>query len=61
MFLVPLIVGESFMTRESKLLWLAPGLYWYWILQLAVLASVMFEMVFMCERLDWHHTKVRVD
>ena len=58
---MPLIVGESFMTRESKLLWLAPGLYRYWVLQLAVLASVTFEMVFMRKRLNWQHTKVRVD
>ena len=34
----------------------------HWILRLAALASVTFEMIFMRKRLDWQHTpKVRVD
>ena len=62
LILTPLIVGEAVTTRRKKLLWLIPGLYFYWFLQLASFVSIAFRLVFWPKGVAWQRTpKMRVD
>jgi len=54
--LAPLVVAEAVLTRDRKVLWLLPGLYGYWILQLAALVQATFKVVLRPRDLRWHRT-----
>ncbi len=54
--LAPLVVAEAALTRDRKVLWLLPGLYAYWILQLAALIRAAFRVVLRPRDLRWHRT-----
>jgi hypothetical protein len=54
--LAPLVVAEAALTRDRKVLWLVPGLYAYWILQLAALIGAAFTVVLRPRDLRWHRT-----
>lgn len=54
--LAPLVVAEAALTRDRKVLWLLPGLYGYWILQLAALVQATFKVVVRPRSLRWHRT-----
>src|SRR5439155_200905 len=45
LLLAPLVVAEAALTRDRKVLWLIPGLYVYWMLQLAALIQAAFRVV----------------
>ncbi len=51
-------VNRSRLEREQAVVGRARILL---VLDTAARCPHLFEMVFMCKRLDWHHTKVRVD
>lgn len=53
--IAPLIVLESVVSRQPRLLLLIPGLYWYWILQVVALGV---SLVFLLTRrkLRWERT-----
>jgi len=62
LLLIPLVVTEAFRIKDRKLIWLVPGLYWYWTLQWYALFSVAFEMIFTPRKVRWQRTpKVRTD
>jgi len=56
LLLAPLVVAEAALTRDRKILWLLPGLYAYWILQLAALIRAAFKVVLRPRDLRWHRT-----
>src|SRR5207249_3238486 len=45
LLLTPLVLAETALTRDRKLLWLLPGLYWYWTLQLVALLRATFGVI----------------
>src|SRR5437867_2527978 len=51
LLLTPLVLAEAALTRDRKLLWLLPGLYWYWTLQLVALLRATFAGVL--ARMRW--------
>jgi len=62
LLLIPLVVTEAFRIKDRKLIWLVPGLYWYWTLQWYALFSVAFGMIFTPRKVRWQRTpKVRTD
>jgi len=62
LLLIPLVLAETVASRERKLLWLVPGLYWYWILQIASLVSVAVQVAIFRQRVGWQRTpKLRID
>jgi len=56
LLLAPLVVAEAALTRDRKILWLLPGLYAYWILQLAALIRAAFRVALRPRNLPWHRT-----
>ena len=56
LLLAPLVVAEAALTRDRKVLWLIPGLYVYWMLQLAALIQAAFRVVLRPRGLRWHRT-----
>src|SRR2546422_4899004 len=52
----PLVIAEAVLTRDRKVLWLLPGLYAYWILQLAALIPAAFRVALRPRNLPWHRT-----
>jgi len=62
LILTPVIVGEAITTRRKKLLWLIPGLYFYWFLQLASFVSIAFRLALRPKGVAWQRTpKMRID
>jgi len=62
LLLIPLVVGEAIVSKRKELLWLVPGLYWYWILQVVSLVSVTFDLAFRRKTIEWRRTpKIQVD
>src|SRR5437899_2061987 len=62
LILTPLIVGEAVTTRRKKLLWLMPGPFFYWFLQVASFVSIAFRLVLWPKGVAWQRTpKMRVD
>ena len=56
LLLTPLVLAETALTRDRKLLWLLPGLYWYWTLQLVALLRATFGVIVRPSALRWHRT-----
>ena len=56
LLLAPLVVAEAILTHDRRVLWLLPGLYIYWILQLAALIGAAFNLVVRPRDLRWHRT-----
>ena len=54
--LAPLVIAEAVLTRDRKVLWLLPGLYAYWILQLVALIRAAFRVALRPRNLPWHRT-----
>jgi len=52
----PLVIAEAVLTRDRKVLWLLPGLYAYWILQLVALIRAAFRVALRPRNLPWHRT-----
>ncbi len=58
LFLVPLILLETVLSRQTKLLLLIPGLYWYWLLQVFALGTAVALLVTR-RKLRWERTPKR--
>jgi cellulose synthase/poly-beta-1,6-N-acetylglucosamine synthase-like glycosyltransferase len=56
LLLAPLVVAEAVLTHDRRVLWLLPGLYVYWILQLTALIGAAFKVVLRPRALRWHRT-----
>lgn len=58
MLLLPLVIAETAIQRDARLLLLIPGLYWYWVIQVLSIAAAFFTLVFR-RRVKWEKTPKR--
>ncbi len=58
MLLFPLVIAETVLRRDVRLLLLIPGLYWYWIIQALAIGAAFFTLVSR-RRVKWEKTPKR--